>query len=797
MLIDDPINQPTTSTLRNLMNLVIDPVTNMSLLWTRRDILGYEFECGSLPSNCVQCTSVGMPPGSLPDDFNQQIILKNLLVWQACPSEFFCPQALSEPIACPASRPWSAPGSSEASNCTCRRGTFFNSTSQTCQPCRPASACSTGQYMAGWTLCMLTDGATNSGVCMPCQNLPHSNATYTDGPGIEAMTSIGKYIGICSFECPYGSRLYGGGGCFSAYACTPIIGPILQNSNQKLVYSSTLAGLHDSFKVVSMRDAQQSFSSNLCEMQRDLSQAINIIANGDEIGGILVSTSCAVAMRISGATICNAPAVCVVTANATIASDYTCEPCPLPPKNGFYSIPELAFSCKVTCSAGFYFNASSGNCSSCTAFETQYCSPGYFLKGQGCYGDQTPFPTLDPSVLSTHNCVLCNKPQPSPGSNQWLWLSDPYYGCSYQTCSILTGVGVSIYIVSDCKNTSDYVTAACIRSCDLGFWMKGTCSQTTTAVCTACTTQKPGYYLIAACTQYADSVWQECGVIISPSSSQQPGDFTPGYYCNGDGAQQPCPNNKTSQRLASSIGGDCFCPAGTINAADLTCAPTSCQQQLDNSVLAPGAGGISVYYMFTNMQSLHTDCALCGSNNFSASSSSLLARSKGDGIGLASCMCPPNTYAEFSDTHISACFPCPVATAATCTIAATGNNFVAIPDTCWAGGTVGAPQCQCIPPPFTTLNSGTAMATCSIQNPSTICQQGFDPIQASIQPPIVIPAEPPSGSTLYISRAQSLQGWNLFHAPSAYADTSSLNYEIKRLAVTSDLDSWYFQLKTF
>ena len=722
---------------------------------------------------------MGLPPSAVPDDFNQQIILKNLLVWQACPSGFFCPQALTEPIACPASRPWSAPGSSVASNCTCLRGTFFNSTSQACQECRAFSACSTGQYMAGWTLCMLADGASNGGTCMPCQNSA-TNATYTSGPGVEAMTSNGGYTGICSFICPYGTTLDGSGGCLSPYTCTPIAGPILQSLSQKLVYSSHLANLHDTLAVI--RDSQR-FSS-ICEMQRELSQAIYTIANsGSNIVWPQVSTSCTAAM-ISAHTACNAPTICFVTANATFASDYVCAPCPLPPTNGYYSISTLAFSCKISCSGGFYFNASSGNCSSCAALEAKHCGTGYFIRGQGCYGDLTPFPTLDPYKLSISNCVLCNKPQPSPGSNQWLWLSDSN-GCSYQRCSELSGVGTTIYIVSDCKNTSDFITASCITKCEPGFWMKGTCSPKTTGVCTICTTKNPGYFLIAACSEHADSIWRECGV------SQQ-GVFAPGFYCIGDGQQQVCPNNKTSQRLASSKGGDCFCPAGTASAADSTCSPANCLQDTSTSFLAPGAGGVSVSYMFTNAQQ-HTECAICGLNTTTPnplSSSSTLARSKGDGIGLTSCVCPAGTYAEISDTHITACNPCPISSYLNPSVCAGGGNYVGIPETCIAReGNIGPPQCQCIPPPFTTLvegGVGVALSTCTIQNPS-LCKQGFDLIQVSGQKPTP-PAEIPTGSALYISRSQSLQGWNTFHKPSSL--DISFNYEIKRMAATSDLDSW-------
>ena len=638
--------------------------------------------------------------------------------------------------------------------------------------------------MAGWILCMLADGASSGGTCMPCQNLASNAISYFNGPGTEAITTTGNYTGICSFVCPHGTTLQGGGGCFSAYSCIPVTGPIFKTSIQKLVYSSQLAALSDSLMVT--KDPAQ--ISITCEMQRDLSLAISEICNSDSSSStsLQVSTTCIAAATAAATNICNAPAVCVVISNATFTNDYVCAQCPSPPQNGFYAIGELAFSCAVTCSGGFYFNSTSGNCSSCSALETQYCSSGYFMKGQGCYGDPTPFPTLNPYMLSQTNCVLCNKPQPLAGSNQWLWLSDPN-GCSYKPCRTLTGVGVTIYIVSDCKNTSDYVTNLCTKTCSPGYWLSGNCSDKSTAICVACTTQKTGYYLIAACSQYADSIWLECGVV------SQGGAFTAGYYCTGDGSQQLCPNNKTSNRLASSKGGDCFCPAGTTNGAGgLTCIPTSCPPlQQDPVYSVPGSGGVlSLSYMFTNTQ-LHTECALCASNTTQTSSSSL-AYSTGDGIGLISCVCPPNTYAEKTDIHIISCSSCPSSSSLSSALCS-GGKFAGVPDICWAGGTIGTPQCQCIPPPFTTLLPENTL-TCGISNSASSCQLGFDLNQAANQN-AMRPVEPPTGSALYISRVQSLQGWNIFHSPSS--EDTSFNYDIKRIAVTSDLDSWYLTLPFF
>jgi hypothetical protein len=125
----------------------------MSLLWARRDILGIEFECGNAPVHCFKCVEMGLGPLATPNDFNQAVILNNILLWSACPERFYCPTALDPPVPCPSTMPWSPVGSASIANCTCARGSYLLQTqnSRTCMPCANRNGCPTGQFMSGWT----------------------------------------------------------------------------------------------------------------------------------------------------------------------------------------------------------------------------------------------------------------------------------------------------------------------------------------------------------------------------------------------------------------------------------------------------------------------------------------------------------------------------------------------------------------------------------------------------------------------------------------------------------------------
>ena len=182
---------------------------NQSIAWSRRNRIGYEFECGYKLEHCKQCALLGMS-AMLPDEFNKLMILNVILQTMPCPQGFYCTHSFrTEPIACPADKPWSPAGSFSLSNCTCARGTFLNASDQ-CAPCLAINSCPTGEYLSGWTDCSWKNGMTSPGVCTRCTNVPPANAILMPGGGIEWSypdrneTVVG---GACPFQCATGYEL--------------------------------------------------------------------------------------------------------------------------------------------------------------------------------------------------------------------------------------------------------------------------------------------------------------------------------------------------------------------------------------------------------------------------------------------------------------------------------------------------------------------------------------------------------------------------------------------------------------
>ena len=106
-----------------------EPLSTVPNVWGNRDLLNaaqgfLELECGYTPQHCLQCSENAMPPGSLPDDFNEAFVFSKILQTRGCNSGFYCPNAYSE-IACPAQRPWSPPNSFSNANCSCAMGTYL------------------------------------------------------------------------------------------------------------------------------------------------------------------------------------------------------------------------------------------------------------------------------------------------------------------------------------------------------------------------------------------------------------------------------------------------------------------------------------------------------------------------------------------------------------------------------------------------------------------------------------------------------------------------------------------------
>lgn len=160
------------STVRETLNLFVDATTNQSLAWARRDLLAYEWECGTLPEHCYQCSNATGTLGLTPIAFNQKMIVAPLLVWQNCPEGHYCPKALDPPVPCPLALPWSPAGSANISQCACRAGTYRIDAAASCVACPTAvdKGCGVGTYLKGSAACFGRNGAISGGQCAICTN---------------------------------------------------------------------------------------------------------------------------------------------------------------------------------------------------------------------------------------------------------------------------------------------------------------------------------------------------------------------------------------------------------------------------------------------------------------------------------------------------------------------------------------------------------------------------------------------------------------------------------------------------
>jgi hypothetical protein len=783
---------PTASSSRGLLTLFVD-ARNMSTMWARRDVLGFQWECGLTSQHCHQCRDQAGMEGKLPHEFNEEMILKHLFVWQDCPSRYYCPTALREaPTQCPSDFPWSPRGSSSRRNCTCSRGRYLDAVTRTCVLCKQPTSCSNGQYLAGTTLCTQADGATSGGVCTPCTNAP-SGATYVEGVGIEALALTGSYQGVCSFNCPSQTVISGAGTCLSTYTCRPAPSP--RDLEQRQIYSGLLAPpLGDGFRVL-----------EVCRMQRNLSSILDTAISTRQEGSTLWLLTASTCAEASPGVCGPAGTVCVVTTNATYFRNHICAVCPPPPPYGYYDVASmratLAFTCKVQCDPGFYHNTTSLRCSSCTALDS-ICgdaSLGMHVRGGGCYGSAAPFVSMNNlKLLKEAHCIQCTKDVLPPGSSRYLETSGPN-GCYYADCATSADVSNGLaYILTPCGGTSNFITALCTTECEPGFYLHGACTQTTTGVCRPCTVSKPGHYRTGLCG-VADSVFQQCGV---PS---QGGVFVPGFYCPGSTtASLACPHNKTSMQYASDAASHCFCPAGTqlslLN--DGTCVPMRCPGDI-LSPSAPGAGWRSSMYMTSeaSMGAFVSVCRPCSD----PSSNVRPAFSLGDGLHLTSCQCPPGSYAmlDTADTTRITCSLCPQAGSAALSCVSSGNvgHYTTAPSNCWSGLTSGLPACQCLLPPFTngdtapgTNGPGSLLLT-QCEPTADMCALGF-----LLAPDFArgglygdggpVPAQRPTGSPLYITQTHSVLGWAKAHSTAANPTNPDFDYTIARLTTTSDYATW-------
>jgi hypothetical protein len=734
---------------RNLLLSIVDSENNnQSLLWSRRDYLAYEFECGWMPSQCRQCSNSTGTAEMLPDEFNQQMILKHVLSIEKCKSGFYCPDPLKDNITCPQDFPWSPPGSSSIQNCTCKRGTYLNSITKICSECGDRTQCQTGQFLQGWYNCKYRDGATSGGVCSPCGNKPQQYSSYTGSYGMEVVQSE-VVTGICSFNCLNGYKISAGSTsvptCFKLYSCAALE-PRTDGSGN-ILYSGNLYNLMDKFSAIPG-------STDSCTVSSELTNGFNVQSSWE--------TSSSLCSNANPSN-CNNTNPCTVSVEASFYRNFECQPCPPPPMNGHYTTEAIRGNtikgqrdklCSIECDVPYYANSS--KCENCSALDSRYCRPGYRVRGQGCLSDPTPF-----SSNISENCYQCNIFSVQPGSYI-------YYGsdgvCSIQTCSAAS-VPDGFYRSSICGGTNPGSISRCTSTtdCSYGQYLHGSCSQATTGICTNCTTHKPGYYMgvFGGCGTITDSTWTQCS---SP------------YYCAGNGSMTLCPNSKLSSTgAASSLA--CFCPAGTTEDNLGLCVQFQCPGSV-LSLFGPGVGNQSSYYMELNSV-FRTTCFPCDSNLTGAIVSRSFSIGNG-GVGFGSCRCPTDMYGMINTSARSiSCVPC------TSSLASCGSaSFNVASDTCWTGNNRdSASTCTCILPPFTTKRSSGA---CNYD----FCESPFEKKSITTS---TSASEQLLGSALYIIKSDSKNGWNSLF-PTNILDNNLhmppgnvvIDFNIAKLKVTSN-----------
>ena len=714
------------SPLRDALNLFVNATSNQSLAWARRDLLAYEWECGALPKHCYQCSDATGTQGLTPDQFNQKMIVDPLFVWDDCPEGYYCPTALAPPIPCPQALPWSPPGSASIYACACLAGTYRNGTG-VCVVCPTAATkgCKDGEYLRGSVACWSLNGASSGGECAACANKPY-NAAYTPGTGREITTStVGVYAGVCAFVCPLFTSYVGPAfGCFTATQPTCKNVDALVNKNGVSIYSAALRNLTDSFLI----------SGSACSAVLTLSTRLNAYRASTTGPYAYVSTQCPSQFSY-------------VVRPATFYSDLECALCPPPPTNGQNIDALMAMQCDVQCDSGYYFNETDRSCRLCASLDAM-CNArngvqtGYYIRGSGCYGKSEPFATPNnlPTLLDV-GCVKCAHSVTDCLANEYLDLTTT--PCACKSCYYVTDstFGVTKYLSVQCGGTSPPVIADCTTSCPKNSWLLGKCSRNTTGVCTNCTRFKPGFRRDSECGSAVDAQWTPCGVNAAT------GAFTPGFYCDGSGAQAPCPNNLTSDPYASNADNHCYCPAGTVATDQHACNPIQCDDAV-RALVAPGAGWRSASYMTLKEDHSTTICVPCGATSFSL----------GDGVGPASCVCPNNAYRDGGS-----CAPC------FATGCGSEGPYLGVPDTCAAGFDTSAPACVCLRPPFMSASD-----TCS----TSACNAGFELVPSTIASPGHTLA---SGSPLFASKPNG--GWEVAYDGPAQR-------RIQDLVVTSNLNGW-------
>jgi len=724
-------------------------------IWANRDLLnnqvqnlGFpELECGYKLAHCLQQPECNTPTPLLPNAFNEMYIFSKLLQDRPCAIGSYCPDPFTE-ILCPTERPWSPPNSFSLANCSCYKGTYLSNL--ICKPC--TSTCTISGTYLPTSQCMEKNGASQDAPCIPCTNLPSSNAIST-GIGFEFATSIG----ICPFTCTSGSiltRLSSSSitTCQSVYSCKPLT-QIPKNSNGQYIYYAESSILPvDAFDIKP--------ADHECIKLPGLTYALD-----DPTLWKPQLDSCYQRCSSTAQTLCYADiypsSPFLETPWYSLTGSLQCKLCPnlkaLP--SSVYLSPYIALEQKAACELlpliqcadpTFYFNKTAWECQSCKLREQLVCPNNTRLRGQGCLGVLTSsFNLTNP----TADCQQCNLNMPDPKIHGQTYLNynngaSETGGCAIEQCALLP---ISNFWAIPCGGDQPGKQSACsIGDCPTKKFQASPCTNESDRICTDCTTFKQGYFLLVTCGLNVDSQWQLC---------------PKGFYCTGNGSKMTCPPMRTSQPGAISAL-DCYCNVGMRESSTPgQCVLMQCPNTIQDPNL-PGPSLVSTQYMTLNPQTRSsTICLPCGDAE---------AVTQGSGLEITSCTCPPGKYAIRNSTNPSQiqCLSC-------ASIQSTSNNCTdkrELPLPC--SRTLVSSKCKCAIPPYSAL--------LPIQNISgTLCA-------ATCQPNYI--------SSTYIVERIPLQGWPTISGSMLYISKDTNQQEptwiplltstgpITAFATTSELD---------
>jgi len=642
---------------RTLFNKFMNTDTNISKVWARRDVIKEEFECGTKPSECIQCNRSGETVGLTPDEFNEKIIFEPLLQDQLCPSNYYCPHPLQESIMCP-NNMCSRPGSFDISNCTCCPGKYWNASSSTCVSCTPRNSCPSGQYLKGSVECETTVGPKNPQQCIDCAIIPGSDRFLSFG--IEIGNLASGFSHFCPFECQLGRVLnyppaqHQFSSCARTYSC---LNATLQLGPYSLPSASGFAYITNPIAEIPRDSVSYEESSGLCTSYTLFSYFFSIWNQQSGLSSNVLNA-------------CPCQGACRVTQNATLFQNYNCSPCsPVNPPHSTYTdgallglVSQQNLHCTWKCDSGFYSNQTS--CFNCTEKALQVCPVGFSLRGNGCSGDMSYV-----ANFTIANCFNCSQNLGKLSPTQYLDLTT----CSIQNCSLVT-LSSNHYFSEKCGGGTSSITTQSQCSTCLGTqYQARPCAfnDTLDRLCLSCTTFKPGYYLVSNCTAFSDSVWEIC---------------PPNFYCTGDGSQAKCPQFTESRPSSTSIL-NCYCKFGLQMSGDIcirkVCPGTTLNIDLPSLTEDP----MSPYFLSWNSLTSTTECKPC-----SEVRTDIFAR--GTMKNMNSCTCPVNFFIPQVQTNMSCSNCINQAMDVSC---AGSTTFYRNPTTCSPSGI--SRTCQCILPP--------------------------------------------------------------------------------------------------